>query len=622
MKHVTLKGMLSAAMAVCTMSVAAQVPSAVVKPAFHPETVAGKQALRTGATVVKTPNGQAVRLAAPRLRSAGEAVSAYNVMKRDTPVKPGAFYKVESGYYNLVPGFALASISEDSVVYANHGVLGYPDRDIHFINATPEGTYSAIEWDFSGDKFLEDTVMMHPFFANNNVFLDTPKLTATSDGVDSTYQMGYGSDNNYDGKDGRNAPGMVSLSQLAYVYNVDVDATPFYNTFYSALGASAPWTRGNMLFGWDPDLQSSFVEMFEAPKDGAVALWGTHFFVLTPSSVDLAKKRFAVTWAEWDEESQEWVMRKEFTDIKPELERGYQLGNNLRVWSVSVNTEQPDCLVENEFYVMITGPQDGTQWSLFSQLDRMDFPNPERNTAYYVPAKGDYQGQLCQYVLQLTSGEEWVYASSLDIHQFVVTPYMIMCKDDASMAFMQDKNYDFDVNGEEQKYLIIDWMGSAENGTSIKAEVSNSTDGDWLAVTQPTVSEVQKNYFSISFTASAKPWNGKGRRATVTLTDHKGFSRELVMYQGDRAEADNALSVETVNAAGKVEVAQQGEDYRVAYPTSYDRVNVYDASGRMVAEQALTDVGSAVVHAASWRGGIYLMQFSGRAGMQTVKVVK
>ena len=101
-----------------------------------------------------------------------EAVDVYNVMTRDTPSKPGAFYSVDAGYYNLVPGFALTILEDDSVVYARRGILGYPDRDLHFANRSKEGTFSAFEWDFDGDKFSEDTVLMHPYFANNGVYLN------------------------------------------------------------------------------------------------------------------------------------------------------------------------------------------------------------------------------------------------------------------------------------------------------------------------------------------------------------------------------------------------------------------------------------------------------------------
>ena len=118
-----------------------------------------------------------------------------------------------------------------------------------------------------------------------------------------------------------------------------------------------------------------------------MVLWGTHFYVLTPTTVDLGKKRFTVSWAEYDSKKDEWVLVKEFKDVKAKLDRDLST-TTLRVWEVAVNTETPECLVNSSFYVMIDGPQDGTKWALLSQLDRMDFTDSERNTAYYVTKIG------------------------------------------------------------------------------------------------------------------------------------------------------------------------------------------------------------------------------------------
>ena len=74
----------------------------------------------------------------------------------------------------------------------------------------------------------------------------------------------------------------------------------------------------------------------------------------------------------------------------------------------------------------------------------------------------------------------------------------------------------------------------------------------------------------------------KGRRATLTLTDNKGFSRDLTIYQGDRSAADDALSVEAVNASGRVDVTAEGEGFDVIYPSSYNRLDVYATSGQLV----------------------------------------
>lgn len=284
------------------------------------------------------------------------------------------------------------------------------------------------------------------------------------------------------------------------------------------------------------------------------------------------------------------------------------------------NTDMPEVLVKNSFYVMIVGPQDGTKWALMAQLDRIDYPDPERNTAYFVPTVGEYAGQVRQYVLQDQTGQAFNYASSLDIHQFVATPYMIMSKNGTDV--IEDTNYDFNATGEVRDLLISDWLGGSSNGVSITATVSNSSHGDWFSVTQPVAAEGKSNLFAITLTAQAKPFNVKGRRATLTLTDNKGFSRDLTIYQGDRSAADDALSVEAVNASGRVDVTAAGEGFDVIYPSSYNRLDVYATSGQLVGTYALSAGGSAHIAAASWQKGIYVFQFAGNEGTQVVKVLK
>lgn len=622
MNNLTLKGLFSMVGIAWAFSATAQQIPNLPKQSLSPDAVKALQK----ASPESFLNNRKVKLLAPRLmQQTEEETTGYRkVMKRDAQAKPGTFYSVESGYYNLVPGFGLAVVDEDSVVFSRRGILGYTDRDLTLFNRTPKNTYSAIEWDFYGEKSAEDTIKVHPYFANNRVYMESPKLTATMNGADSTYQMGYGL-NLFD-ESSPYISGMVALSGMAYVYNVDVDATPLVNTFYTSFSSSNPWGAGNMFFGWDTDFKPAYLELYDAPAGGAVALMGTHFYVLTPTNVDLAKKRFSVSWAEEDPTNKEWNMVHEFKDLKPQLNREMS-SSEIRVWEITATMDEPDCLVKNKFYVMIAGPQDGTKWALLSQLDRMNgvSDDQQKNTAYYIPTVGEFAGQFCQYVFSIDdgSGEQVIqYATSLDIHQYVVTPYMVMCKDNVTNDYIQDTNYDFSIDGETQKYLILDWMGGASNGTSISAKVSNSTDGDWVSVTQPVEAEGRTNLFALSVTAQSKPWNVAGRRATLTLTDNKGFSRELVIYQGDREEADKLLSIKETNASGKINVTQEKESIKAVYPTSYQKLNVYSVSGQLTEICELPSEGEVQVSTASWAEGIYLLQFVGAEGTQTVKIVK
>ena len=120
-----------------------------------------------------------------------------------------------------------------------------------------------------------------------------------------------------------------------------------------------------------------------------------------------------------------------------------------------------------------------------------------------------------------TEGKEYefTYNTSLDIHMFVATPYIIMSEDDATATIVQQDELELNIDGETHNYLLMDWFGTASSGTTISASISESTDGDWLTVTQPVQAGTdanRKNYFSMSLKATSKDWLLEGRRATLT----------------------------------------------------------------------------------------------------------
>ncbi len=528
--------------------------------------------------------------------------------------KPGTTYGVNKGVYNLVNIFSLGTDEKEEPIWANGGVLGYIDRPLTFFNTTPDSTYDRFSWDFGGETYEEDSLTMRPYFAANGYYFDTPKLTATLGVKDSTYQMGTSF------AEGDTLTGMVATSGVAYVYNVDADASPFSNTFVTALNDADPWNY--VLFGMDNTYKSSYLEWFDAPPEGGIFLWGTHFYVVTPSGVDLSQKTFQVDWVEvsgaTDNKRKSFQARPTRTDLALQ---------DVTFWEVNVGTDSPEFLVNNDFYVLITGPQDRTQWALMNQLDRDFFPNPERNTAYYVPTVGadSLIGQICQYVLVGVDAQgeehEFAYNTSLDIHMFVATPYIILGEESGDII-PQDE-LDLETNGETHNYLLLDWFGpaSAAPQVSITASVSESTGGDWLTVTPPTTASSQPDFFSFSLTAGAKEFDVDGRRATVTLTDNKGFSRRIVVYQGDHAAADKELHVSAVNASGKVSAKYADGRFAVTYPTDYTQVRIYTPAGRQVAVQALSGNGTDEISAGFLGRGLYLLQFVGK-DTQTVKVLK
>lgn len=529
--------------------------------------------------------------------------------------KPGTYYTVNNGYYALVPGFLIAQDGNGQTYYSNRGILGYIDRDLSFINKTP--LCDNFSWNFYDEEYIEDSIKIHPFYGTDNYAIETPKLYSSLSGVDSTYQMGA----YYDTYTQQNVAGMVALSGLGFVYNVDIDAEPFVNTFYGTTNTSDPWN--NILFGNDAESKPYYMEMFEAPYGGPVVLSATHFYVITPLNADLTNKDFTVEWWELNEDKTQWVTRKSFT-IKPQ---SYQDFDNLkiRLWTFLAQDDDFRTMVSRDYAVVINGPQDGTQWALVHQIDRANFTDAERNTTYFIPTEGSMKGQLCQYNMGFMEDGQLItvaYNTSLDIHQRIVTPYILMSNDDAAMEYIDKSELEFDINGEVRSFILSDWYGYAPM-VSITAKVSQSTDGDWLTVSQPQSTSVGglNYFFRTTFTATSKDFMVEGRRATVTLTDNLGFSRDIVVYQGDHDAADEALAVNEVNASGKVSVTYESGQFEAVYPDSYTLLEVYDMAGACLGHYNLDGSGIFNMPASELSKGVYIFQFKGK-DVQSVKVLK
>lgn len=531
--------------------------------------------------------------------------------------KPGTYYGVQNGVYTLVPGTALRQISPTEYLFANHGVLGYIDRNITFHNQTTDA--ESFYWDFLGqDGITEDSVTTRPFFVDEG-YVDTPVLTATANGQDSTYQMGT-----YVNADGETVPGMVALSGSAFVWNCNVEAEPFTNTGYIPMDSSDPWGVG-MLFGTDNTDRSAYIEMFDAPVKGGAYMSGTSFMVLTPSTVDLSSKPFTVVWAERRNGQYETI--QEIPNVVPTLFQSFP-DIQMRIWDVTAAPED-FVKVDSAFYVLIQGPQDGTSWALFAQTDRALYRDSMRNTAWYVPTVGENAGVPMQYVLEGYGQDgEVLYSeplcTSLDIHQMMVTPYLLLAEGERQTLLATD-SLNLGINGQTRKLYLSDWYNTAASGeVSVTATVSESTDGDWLTVTQPgqATGGVSLDYFEFSIQAFPLPFDLDGRRATVTLTDSKGFSRDIVIYQGDAEAADEALSVEEVTMAGEAKVVATGEGYQVTYPAGCRSLEVYGMAGQLVDAYTLSDEGGIVsVPASSWQKGVYVFRLAG-GHTQAVKVLK
>ena len=416
-------------------------------------------------------NVKSVKLGAPQKQSEvlqEQPVGGPRIATREGG-KPGTYYGVQSGVYTLVPRYLLRQ-NGTSDLYANRGVLGYIDRNLTFYNQTSDA--ESFYWDFLGQEGITtDSVTTRPFFVNEG-YVETPVLTATANGTDSTYQMG-----NYINEEGKTEKGMVALTGSAFVWNCNVEAEPFYNTGYMPLDSNNPWAA--MLFGTDTSGRSAYMEMFDAPAEGGIYMSGTNFLVLTPSTVDLSRKPFTILWAE--RRNGQFEVIQEMGDVVPTLFQSYP-DIQMRLWDV---TAVPDDLVkvDSAFYVMIQGPQDGTQWALYAQLDRALYRDSTRNTAWYVPTVGENVGVPLQYILEGYNQEGDVVTSmplctSLDIHQMIVTPYILLAEGPQQTLLGTD-SLNLDINGQTRTLYLSDWYNTAASGeVSITATVSASTDAD------------------------------------------------------------------------------------------------------------------------------------------------
>lgn len=161
-------------------------------------------------------------------------------------------------------------------------------------------------------------------------------------------------------------------------------------------------------------------------------------------------------------------------------------------------------------------------------------------------------------------------------------------------------------------------FGGSANDVTISATVQQG-DENWLTITQPTA--LLDGYtFSFSVKAESKDFLVEGRKAVVTLTDSKGFSRDIVFYQGDREAADNPLSVEGIESEQALSVVSEGSSFQVACPAGSKSLKVFNISGVQIAEYPVSGEGTVEVSKASLSKGIYLFQVSGKSE-QTVKVL-
>lgn len=531
---------------------------------------------------------------------------------------PETVYKTTPGYYHLVPGIVLTEdAAGNPVTETRNGLYGYIDRDLQFINATP--AYDSFLWESYDNTYTEDTISIHPFF-NNAGYMDMPVLTATLAGVDSVYQMGaYVAD-------GKKSTGMVSLTNMGAVYNVDVDTEPYVAPFY--LDANDMWNT--MFFGADAEGEPAYIEMFDKPHGGPVLLAGTMFYVFTPSMLRVNTGDFKVTWVAKDPQTNLWEPVKTLT---PEIE-WVQSNSQMSLYAASAIDDSYTTLVADSFYVMIEGAHH-KRWALPVDVHGLtSFDEAEQNgsnpanTAYFAVTTGDERGVAGQYVLQAqtpdgTAVENFLLDASLNVWQIIGTPYILMADDTPSMPLNETGRLEIDVNGGTLDQLLLDWMGTYAMGARLTATVSASTDGDWLTVSNPTVASGanRTDFFSIRLTASPIDFLLEGRRATLTLSDNYGFSRDVIVYQGDRAYADQVSAVEKIDAAGKAGAVCRDGFIHLTYPSGCTSVSLYNVSGVKLGSYELPWGGAHSISAASLPAGVYLLGFEGKQA-QTVKIRK
>lgn len=471
-------------------------------------------------------NFEAVKMQRPAMRMNKVNLSD-RVMKPMTGIIPGvkqvmtragafgAYYEVPAGIYNIKSGFEYME-----GVYSRHGILAPIYQDVVFKDASTGA--ANIDWYVNSTLVVnEDSISVAYIPGGDTFYSPMPELTAyTTTGQDSIYQYGYA----LDYETGQYTEGQAVNIGFGYVHNLDAGAESFYHTYMNTMNGY--WTQ--MLFGYNEVNNAEYFEIFEKPYH-PVVLNSMFTYVATPVGHSIADVEFSMYVMEFDEAKQGWKMATEKVSAKPAGKLGSM--EECDVWSLEIYFEKP-LLIDEQFALVLGGPQDGSAYWAFMYQDNRDFYSG-KVTAGYIPQTGDYAGYLTPYAIQPDGATEPIaYPASIDLGLQIFMPYN-MAVDPVTYEYVNYGGYtEIGAEGLNAPTLLWNWeayiMGS-------KSSMKITSNADWLRA------EITRNasddYFlsDVTIYADPLPADVAGRKGVLTFTDGQGYQSTWTFVQGDPA---------------------------------------------------------------------------------------
>ena len=458
------------------------------------------------------------------------------VMKPMTGIIPGtkpvmtragefkAYYEMPAGLYNIKSGLEYME-----GLYSRHGILAPIYQDIVYKNASTNAAY--IDWYINNTVVVNEDSIVATYVPGSETFYSSmPELTAyASNGQEEIYQYGYAKDY----ETGKYTEGQAVNLGYGYVHNLDIGAESFYNTYMNTMNGY--WTQ--MLFGYHEGNKADYFEIFEKPFH-PVFLNSVFTYVATPIGQSIANVDFSIYVMEFDEVAQSWKKAAETVSAKPIGLMGSM--EECDVWSLEIRFKKP-ILVDEQFAIVLSGPQDGSVYWAFMYQDDRDLYSG-KVTAGYIPREGDYAGYLTPYAMQPEGATEPIaYPASLDLGVEMLMPYN-MAFDPTTYDFVNYGGYTpIPAEGLYAPILLWNWeayfMGA-------DAKMSISSNADWLRADITKVAESANIFYGIDIIADPLPEGVAGRQGVLTFTDGQGYQSTWTFVQGDEAAGIEKVTVE------------------------------------------------------------------------------
>lgn len=469
---------------------------------------------------------------------------------------PVAYYEVESGVYTLVPDMRFTE-----EISTNNGYLVPLNTPIEYkyVNPGIGGDPVYYEWTIDQDIYRSTSAVKvyTPYVFLDEYVTYTPELYVGSNAGEDVYSAGTLTFTMSDGGT-KEVLGMIPLAGSGWISNLDVNAYPGISTSLLYYDSSNPW--GSVFFGTETEYHSAYIEYYDAPKGGYASVQGNYIPVVTPSDVDLTNKTFALAYAEVVDSQLVIRSEQEVTGGENIIKVNVDEENKVAEWVIFGVLDEA-IMMKNQWAVLIQGPQDGTQWAMRCQVDRLDDGlglNDDKVTSYQVIMSGEYAGYITPAVSYTSSsGDVKEYPTSLDMYTFVAYPWMSIATD----SYLFADTIPSDAAGGVASAMLASW-GMVEGLTV-------TSDTEWLScTTSPYIIEGQTAEWllNIEINVEPLPTDVDGRMGHLTFKDKEGYTKVFTVIQGDAA-----ASIEEVT---------------VAQPVLDPNAPIYDLTGRQIANPA------------------------------------